>query len=130
MNSLADKSYLPEKRGSLRGHWQLNRTAGCLCSATGGNGWKGVWGRIELKRGKGLPATLPLLPSPTRPQLQIGEAAIPMVIDPATLPCLDDSCADAGQVQGSKCDDQQKAFKGLSRGEFTALELEAPRFLV
>src|SRR6266849_156893 len=111
--SLADKSYVPEKRVSLRSRWQLIRAAGSLCSMTGGNGWKGVWSRIELKRGKGLPATLPLLPSPTRPQLQRGEAAIPMVIDPAMFPCLDDSSADAGQVQGSQCDDQQKAFQGL-----------------
>ena len=53
-----------------------------------------------------------------------------MVIDPAMLARSDDSCADAGQVQGGKRDDEQKAFKGLGRGEFTALELEAPRFLV
>ena len=48
---------------------------------TGGDGGKGIRGRIELKRGKRLPATLPLLSKPSRPQLQIGEAAIPMVID-------------------------------------------------
>ena len=53
-----------------------------------------------------------------------------MVIDPAMLARSDDSCADAGQVKGSKRDDEQEAFEGLRCGKFAALELETTRFLV
>ena len=89
-----------------------------------------IRGRIEPKWGKRLPAALRLLAEPSSTQLEGGKAASPMVINLAPLLSLNDTYAQAGQIQSSKGQAEQQAIEGIGSREATGGPLEATGLLV
>ncbi len=71
-----------------------------------------------------------LLLSPAPPQFQVAQTAIPMGIDPAMLPRLDDTCANTGQVKGGNGQNQDQTLQSFGRRQFTGVDLVAARFLI
>ncbi len=58
-----------------------------------------------------MPAALILLLPPSPPNFQVAQTTIPMRIDPAVFPDLDDAYSEAGQVKGGNGQDQDQALK-------------------
>ena len=91
---------------------------------------QGIWGRIKPEGRKSLPAALSLLTSKACAQLQVGEAALPMVINPAPLLCLNDACTKTGQIERGKGQAEQQAFQGVGGRKATFVKLEAARLVI
>lgn len=91
---------------------------------------KRIGSRVELESGKSLPAPLNLLTPPPGAQLQVGEAALPVRIDPVLSLSRHDACPDAGQIQGGQSQAQQEAFMRIGVQQTRVLELEAACFVI
>src|SRR6266496_5196277 len=127
---LTDKSYLPEKTLSLHSHWETDIAALADSVSTRGENGKRVWSRIKPKRGKHRPSTSIPLPAPSPANLEIAQAATPVSIHPAPLPCLDDTDSNTRQVKGRDRDNEQKTLQGFWRRQFARVDLVSARFFV